>query len=461
MNIRFLLVFGFGLTLAGVWTAILTGQSLSFLKTLPAAPPPWGAAAVAGDASGIYVAEVVTFLRKYDRDGAQIWSRGLEGLHIRGMATHAAGVYAGGIAGGAESFVRLYDAQGTEIWTRQFAFSSAIFSYVQAVAADASGVYVAGPYSGGWYLRKYDTHGAELWTRRFELERITGAQSLVLAASPTGVYFGGSDQNIPFLRSYDASGTEIWTRPVDGDILTGITANASGVYVTGHGALGPFVGRYDFGGNQIWSYAGIEGWIQRIAVDADGIYVAGATSFTLTGQCSAGSGDAFLKRFDAEGSELWTRQFGTGRYEDVAGIVVDPGSIFVVGSQFVGNVQFPARPVDRAFLAKIEKAAVTASPSETRIRNECVVIAANYVVGAVSPGEIVTIFGDALGPARPVSATIMEGRPVDATLAETRCSMYLPGRFPRSSQMRWRVGRPLGFRWSIEVFFPMPSSCRC
>ena len=118
-NLRTLLAIGFGLTLAGVWPAILTGQSLSFLKTLPAAPPPWGAAAAAADASGIYIAEGITSLRKYDRDGAEIWSRGLEGLHIRAMAAHAAGVYAGGIAAGTESFVRLYDAQGTELWTRQ------------------------------------------------------------------------------------------------------------------------------------------------------------------------------------------------------------------------------------------------------------------------------------------------------------------------------------------------------
>ena len=415
-------MFGLGLSPAGVWPASIKGQSLSFLKTLPAAPPPWGAEAAAGDASGIYIAEGVAFLRKYDRDGAEIWSRGLEGLHIRGMATHAAGVYAGGIVAGAESFVRLYDPQGTEIWTRQFGFSTGVgaFSYVQAVAADVSGVYVAGPYSSGGYLRKYDTHGTELWTRRFELERVAGVQSLVLAVSPTGVYLGGSDSRTLFLRMHDTGGTEIWTRPVDGELITGITANASGVYVTGHGASGPFVSRYDSSGNQIWAYAGMEGWIQRIAVDADGIYVAGATGFTLAGQCAAGSSDAFVKRLDADGIELWTRQFGTGRYEDVSGIVVDPSSVFVVGSQVVGTIQFPARSVDRAFLAKLEKAGATASPSETRIRNECVLSAASYVGGAVSPGEIVTIFGQTLGPPQPVSATIIEGRPVDATLAGTR-----------------------------------------
>src|SRR5450759_4997632 len=85
-------VLGFALTLVGVWPAIVEGQSLSFLKTLPAGPPPWSAAAAAGDASGIYIAESDTFLRKYDRDGVEIWSRRLA-AQIRGMATHDAGVY--------------------------------------------------------------------------------------------------------------------------------------------------------------------------------------------------------------------------------------------------------------------------------------------------------------------------------------------------------------------------------
>ena len=112
-------------------------------------------------------------------------------------------------------------------------------------------------------------------------------------------------------------------------------------------------------------------------MDTDGIYVAGVTLRALPGQCAAGSSDAFVTRFDMDGKELWTRQFGTLGYEDVAGIAVDAGNIFVAGSQFAGSIQFPARTVDRAFLAKLEKASVAASPSETRIRNECVVNAAS------------------------------------------------------------------------------------
>jgi uncharacterized protein (TIGR03437 family) len=415
------MVLGFALTLAGVWPAAVEGQSLSFLKTLPAGPPAWNASASAGDATGIYIAEGDMSLRKFDRDGVEIWSRKLQGLQIRSMATHDAGVYVGGLTQNNESLIRLYDPQGNELWSRQFGFTGQQFnvSYVHAVAADTSGVYLAGStYSSGAYLRKYDTRGAELWTKRFE----NGATylPLLVAPGPGGIYFGETDGKTPILRMYDASGSEIWTQPVAGEYLTGITANATGVYVIGFGASGLFLSRYDAGGKQIWTRAGIAGWIQQIAVDTEGIYVAGVTRSALTGQCAAGSSDAFVTRFDMDGRELWTRQFGTSGYEDVAGITVDTGNIFVAGSQFAGSIQFPARTGDRAFLAKLEKAAAATSPSETRIRNECVVNAASAVGGGVSPGEIVRILGTAIGPSETVSGRSIEGRPFDTVLAETR-----------------------------------------
>src|SRR4051794_5309234 len=288
-------VLGLALMLAGVWPGIVEGQSLSFLKTLPAGPPPWNAAAAAGDASGIYIAESDTFLRKYDRDGVEIWSRRLDGFQIRSMATSEAGVYVGGLTqnntvpgpqgtASVESLIRLYDGQGNELWTRQFRFTTGeLFdvSYVHAVAADASGVYAAGSFSTGIYLRKYDTRGAELWTKRFE--NATTYLPLIVAAGPSGTYFGENDDRTPLLRKYDASGTEIWTHQVDGDYFTAITANGAGVYVTGFGASGVFLSRYDSSGNRIWIQERIAGWIQRIADDTDGIYAAGVTLGALTG----------------------------------------------------------------------------------------------------------------------------------------------------------------------------------
>jgi hypothetical protein len=48
------------------------------------------------------------------------------------------------------------------------------------------------------------------------------------------------------------------------------------------------------------------------AVDAHGnLYVAGYVNGALPGQISVGGADAYLRKYDAAGNELWTRQFGS------------------------------------------------------------------------------------------------------------------------------------------------------
>src|SRR5688572_6704340 len=49
-----------------------------------------------------------------------------------------------------------------------------------------------------------------------------------------------------------------------------------------------------------------------VAVDPAGnLYVAGQTFGALPGHTSEGMIDAFLRRYDAHGVEIWTRQFGS------------------------------------------------------------------------------------------------------------------------------------------------------
>jgi hypothetical protein len=70
-----------------------------------------------------------------------------------------------------------------------------------------------------------------------------------------------------------------------------------------------------------------------VAVAADGsVYVAGATVGTFPGQTSAGSVDAFVRKYDAAGAEVWTRQFGTTSGDQARGVAVAAdGSVSVAG----------------------------------------------------------------------------------------------------------------------------------
>ncbi|HKY77086.1 MAG TPA: SBBP repeat-containing protein, partial [Acidimicrobiia bacterium] len=73
-----------------------------------------------------------------------------------------------------------------------------------------------------------------------------------------------------------------------------------------------------------------------VAVNAAGsMFVIGQTSGVLPGQASAGMIDAFLRRYDPSGAEVWTRQFGSSERDLPKGVTLDEaGNVYVVGQTF-------------------------------------------------------------------------------------------------------------------------------
>lgn len=82
---------------------------------------------------------------------------------------------------------------------------------------------------------------------------------------------------------------------------------------------------------------GSAGFAEALALGLDGagnIYVTGyvAGSGSLPGQTSSGSSDAFVRKYDPSGTELWTRQFGSTRSDLAYAVAVDgAGNIYVAG----------------------------------------------------------------------------------------------------------------------------------
>ncbi|MGH2829382.1 MAG: SBBP repeat-containing protein, partial [Actinomycetota bacterium] len=70
-----------------------------------------------------------------------------------------------------------------------------------------------------------------------------------------------------------------------------------------------------------------------VAADGSGnVYVAGTTGDTLPGQTSSGDYDVYLRRYDASGNGVWTRQFGSASYDAAFGVAVDGlGNVSVAG----------------------------------------------------------------------------------------------------------------------------------
>ena len=143
------------------------------------------------DASGVYVAGAVAgqttttlYVRKYDASGAEQWTRPFVtptlGVAFSGisMAVGTTGLY---VVGGDDSSTTLgkYDTGGNELWSRQLPRSAGA-----PMTVDKTGVYLV---NGGpdYFLRKYDPSGNELWALP------VGAIVRALAADDTGIYVAG------------------------------------------------------------------------------------------------------------------------------------------------------------------------------------------------------------------------------------------------------------------------------
>ena len=180
-----------------------------------------------------------------------------------------------------------------------------------------------------------------------------------MAADATGAYVVGRTattppgQTIPtietFLQRYNSEGSVQWERRFSsegGVIPNGIVVDSSGVYIAGatgsalpdqtfSGAADAFVRKYAFNGSELWTRQfGTTAADTSFALFADssGVYVVGSTDGVLAGQTgSAGGTDAFVRRYTPNGFELWTRQFGSSGTDAAGGVAADATGIYVGG----------------------------------------------------------------------------------------------------------------------------------
>jgi hypothetical protein len=161
-----------------------------------------------------------------------------------------------------------------------------------------------------------------------------------------GAHFGASDA---FVSKHDSNGTLRWTRQLGtsgNDRSFGVSAEGSDhIYIAGatEGLLGDvsvggndaFLGKYDASGTLLWTQQlGTTDDDAASSVSSDGVgsvYIAGLTSGSLGG-VHVGDNDAFLSKYDASGGLQWTRQLGT-THRDVATSVSSDGlgSVYVAG----------------------------------------------------------------------------------------------------------------------------------
>jgi hypothetical protein len=258
-------------------------------------------------------------------------------------------------------------------WVRQFGTDRG--DKALAVAKGPSGVYVAGQTAGLFagettvsvgdneaFLSRYDEQGTALWTREFGSSTLGDDSATGVTTDQTGVYVVGTVQNAllgqtsqgstdAFIRKYTVDGVLLWTRQFGTnaqDEALGVTSDGTGVYVVGdtHGNIvtgqpvpegeDAFIRRYDANGNVVWTRqfgtADFDN-ANGVATDGTGIYVVGTTGGDLAG-AFGGFRDGFLRKYDSGGNVLWTRQFGTDGPDDAYAVAAGGLGVFVAGQTY-------------------------------------------------------------------------------------------------------------------------------
>ena len=279
-------------------------------------------------------------------------------------------------------------------WAIQF--GTAASDRAAAIAVDPSGNTIVagitygnldGPNAGSSdaFVRKLDATGATLWTDQFG--GTSGDEALAVATDASGnVYVAGyTTGNLDgtpapfeyraFLRKYSPTGTVLWTDLFGTnttDQIYGAAVDPSGnVIVVGYtgGTLGAasfgsadaFVRKYNSSGTELWTTQfGSTQFDQPTGVATDGlgnVLVSGVTGGAIEGT-SAGGNDAFIAKFDSSGTQTWSDQFGTSENDSANSVATDPsGNVYVVGLT-VGVIEGASAGNQDAFIRKLSPAGV-------------------------------------------------------------------------------------------------------
>jgi len=173
------------------------------------------------------------------------------------------------------------------------------------------------------------------------------------AGSLSGTNAGSADI---WIARHNPSGTRRWTRQFGTsaiDYVYGIAISPRGdIYVvgasegslvgtnTGAGTTDAFLAKYDANGRRRWirqiaSTDGEDDDAHAIAIGAnDEIYVAGTTTGDLAApDANQGNSDVWLARYDRNGNRIWLRQNGTNDVDQVTAVTAtSSGRIYIYGN---------------------------------------------------------------------------------------------------------------------------------
>ena len=317
------------------------------------------------------------FLTRYDADGDKLWTRqfGTNGtdqalaISVSGTDVYVAGSTDGRFPkqrakGGTDAFVARFDAGGRLAWLKQFGTHRD--DEGAAISASADWIVLAGTTRGPLdrqrlhgpsdaFVMRLDNDGLESWTRLLGgngedrgLSVALRAGQVFLAGTTQGLRRTVADQD-GFVAGFDGRGRPAWRYPLgasDTDAITSIVPRAEGVYFAGWtsgtflheppaGGVDAVIGKLQADGTLLWLKqfgSATDDQATALSIAGKGLYVAGSTIGELPDGTALGESDGFLRKYLPNGTQLWTRQFGTPDYDAVYGMASDPKGVVAVGT---------------------------------------------------------------------------------------------------------------------------------
>jgi uncharacterized delta-60 repeat protein len=276
-------------------------------------------------------------------------------------------------SGGGDAFITKYNPDGTKVWTKLLGTS--YYDYANALTTGKDGaIYVSGYTQGNLdgqtnsgysdvFITKYNPDGTKVWTKLLGTSGddyanavTTGNDGAIYASGFTSGDLDGQTNsggsNDAFITKYNPDGTKVWTKLLgtssDDRAYALTTGNDSAIYVSGYtegnldgqtnsGGGDAFITKYNPDGTKVWTkLLGTSYYDPAYALTTgnDGaIYVSGVTSGDLDGQTnSGGSNDTFITRYNPDGTKVWTKLLGASGDDQAYALTTgNDGTIYVSG----------------------------------------------------------------------------------------------------------------------------------
>jgi hypothetical protein len=308
-------------------------------------------------------------------DSANALTTGTDGSIYIGGKTY--GNLDGQISSGiGDAFISKFNPDGSKAWTQLLGTGTDDGAYALTTGSDGS-IYIGGKTAGNLdgqtnrngydaFISKFNPDGSKAWTQLLGSGTHDGAAALT-TGSDGSIYIGGSTlgnldgqtnsggYGDAFISKFNPDGSKAWTQLLGTGTDDGATALTTGsdgsIYIGGTtqgnldgqtnsgGYADAFISKFNPDGSKAWTQLLGEVWPAALTTGSDGsIYIGGHTYGNFDGQISSGNADAFISKFNPDGSKAWTQLLGTGN-DDLAGALTtgSDGSIYIGGHTY-GNL---------------------------------------------------------------------------------------------------------------------------